>query len=350
MLKSLLLTIATLAIANAQAPAPGGLTRAQERAKAKAQNVPEIPYEAVPGFIKMPKGLYLGEGIGVATNSKGHVFVYTRSQDTRLFEFDQNGNFLKEIGEGLYGFQFAHAVRVDKEDNIWAVDEGTNMVIKFSPQGRVLMVLGRRPESVEGVPVTPGFGGPPPVAQPYEFNRPTDVAWDPAGNIFVSDGYGNSRVVKYSKDGRFISSVGTRGASEGQLNLPHTLAADAKGNIYVGDRSNSRIQVFDNDLKFKAIYDQVGAPWAVCISPGPHQYLYSSNSAPDSNNAELWAVTGEIYKMELDGTILGKFGKSGKGVGEFSTVHEMDCHSENEIYTAEITMWRSQKIVLHPKK
>ncbi len=149
-----------MAIANAQTPAPGGLTRAQERAKAKAQNVPEIPYEAVPGFIKMPKGLYLGEGIGVATNSKGHVFVYTRSQDTRLFEFDQNGNFLKEIGEGLYGFQFAHAVRVDKEDNIWAVDEGTNMVIKFSPQGRVLMVLGRRPESVEGVPLTPGFGGP----------------------------------------------------------------------------------------------------------------------------------------------------------------------------------------------
>ncbi len=190
----------------------------------------------------------------------------------------------------------------------------------------------------------------PPVAQPYEFNRPTDVAWDAAGNIFVSDGYGNSRVVKYSKDGRFIATVGTRGAGEGQLNLPHTLAADAKGNIYVGDRSNSRIQVFDNDLKFKAIYDQVGAPWAVCISPGPHQYLYSSNSAPDSNNSELWAVTGEIYKMELDGTILGKFGKSGKGVGEFSTVHEMDCHSENEIYTAEITMWRSQKIVLHPKK
>ena len=128
--------------------------------------------------------------------------------------------------------------------------------------------------------------------------------------------------------------------AQGQLNLPHTLAADAKGNVYVGDRSNSRIQVFDNDLKFKAIYDQVGAPWAVCITPGPHQYLYSSNSAPDSNNAEIWAVTGEIYKMELDGTILGKFGKAGKRVGEFSTVHEMDCHSENEIYTAEITMWR----------
>ena len=325
------------------------LTRAQQRAKAKAENVPEIPYEAVPGFIKMPPNLYLGEGIGVATNSKGHVFIYTRSQDTRLFEFDQTGKFVREIGAGLYGFQFAHAVRVDPQDNIWAVDEGTNMVIKFNPQGKVVMTLGRRPEPVEGVLLTPPFGSVPP-AEPYIFNRPTDVAWDAAGNIFVSDGYGNSRVVKYDKNGRFIASVGSRGSGEGQLNLPHTLAADAKGNIYVGDRSNSRIQVFDNDLKFKAIYDKVGAPWAVCISPGPHQYLYSSNSYPDSNPAELAPVTGEIYKMELDGTIVGKFGKAGKGIGEFSTVHELDCHSENELYTAEITMWRVQKINLHPKK
>jgi DNA-binding beta-propeller fold protein YncE len=344
------LILAAIASALAFAQPPAELSRAQQRAKAKAQNVPEIPYNAVPGFIKMPPNVYLGEGIGVATNSKGHVFAYTRSQDTRLFEFDQTGKFVREIGEGLYGFQFAHAVRVDAQDNIWAVDEGTNMVIKFSPQGKVLMVLGHRPEAVEGVPLTPGFGGPVPPAEPYIFNRPTDVAWDPAGNIFVSDGYGNSRVVKYSKEGKFITSVGTRGSEPGQLNLPHTIAADAKGNIYVGDRSNSRVQVFDNDLKFKTIFDQVGAPWAVCISGGPHQYLYVSNSYPDSNPAELAPVTGEVYKMELDGTILGKFGKAGKGVGEFSTIHELDCRNENEIYTSEITMWRVQKIVLHPEK
>jgi DNA-binding beta-propeller fold protein YncE len=174
------------------------------------------------------------------------------------------------------------------------------------------------------------------------------VAWDAAGNIFVADGYGNSRVVKYDKDGRFIASVGTHGAEPGQLNTPHTIAADAKGNIYVGDRGNSRIQVFDNDLKFKAIYDKVGAPWAVCITPGPHQYLYSSNSNPDTNNAELGAVTGEIYKMELDGTILGKFGTAGKQLGQFSTTHEIDCRNENELLVSEITSWRVQKIILHP--
>ena len=102
------------------------------QAKAKAQNVPEIAYDSVPNFLKFPPNIYLGEGIGVATNSKGHVFVYTRSGDTRLFEFDQNGVYVREIGAGLYGFTFAHAVRVDKDDNVWTVDEGTNtMTLPF---------------------------------------------------------------------------------------------------------------------------------------------------------------------------------------------------------------------------
>jgi DNA-binding beta-propeller fold protein YncE len=317
-----------------------GLSSAQT--KAKAENVPDIPYDSAPNFLKFPPNLYMGEGIGVATNSKGHIFVYTRSQETRLFEFDAKGNYLREIGEGLYGLVFAHAVRVDPQDNIWVVDEGSNMVIKFNPAGRVVMVLGHRPEVVEGVPA----GTDP---EPYIFSRPTDVAWDAAGNIFVSDGYGNSRVVKYDKDGRFVKAVGTKGSAPGQLNLPHTIAADAKGNIYVGDRSNSRIEVFDNGLEFKAIYDKVGAPWAVCITPGPHQYLYSSNSNPDNNNAQIMAVTGEIYKMELDGTIIGKFGKPGKQLGEFGTVHEIDCRNENELLVSEITAWRVQKLSLHPK-
>lgn len=193
------------------------LTPAQLNARAKAQNVPEIPFETVPNFLKLPPNLYLGEGIGVATNSKGHIFVYTRSQTTRLFEFDQRGNFVREIGEGLYGFAFAHAVRVDSQDNIWAVDEGTNMVIKFNPEGRVAMVLGHRPEAVPGPP--PAV---PASNAPYEFDRPTDVAFDAQGNIFVSDGYGNSRVAKYDKNGRFLKSVGSRGSAPGQLNLPHT--------------------------------------------------------------------------------------------------------------------------------
>ena len=109
-------------------------------------------------------------------------------------------------------------------------------------------------------------------------------------------------MVKYDKNCRYIASVGSHGSEPGQLNIPHTIAADANGNVYIGDRTNNRIQVFDNDLKLKTAYDQVGAPWAVCITPGPHQYLYSSNSNPDSNNAQIAAVTGvEVYKMEVLG-------------------------------------------------
>jgi hypothetical protein len=319
-----------------------------QRAKAFA-TAPDIPYDSAPNFLKLPTGLYLGEGIGVARNSKGHIFVYTRGGDaSRLFEFDDKGTYVREIGQGLYGFQMAHGVRVDAQDNIWAVDEGTDMVIKFSPDGRVAMLLGRRPES-HGFEATPPASTPPPPAQPYSFGRPVDVAWDAAGNIFVADGYTNSRVVKYDKDGRFIRSVGTRGSEPSQLNTPHSIATDAKGNVYVADRGNSRIQVFSNDLTLRAIYDTVGTPWAVCITPGPHQYLYSSNSNPDNNNSLLSAVAGEIYKMELDGTIVGKVGVPGKQLKEFSTVHAIDCRSENELLVAEITAWRVQKLTLHPQ-
>src|SRR6204780_427532 len=151
------------------------LTPAALALRAKAQNVAEIPYESVPNLLKFPANLYLGEGIGVATNSKGHIFVYTRSQRTRLFEFDQKGNYVREIGEGLYGFVFAHAVRVDSQDNIWAVDEGSNMIIKFNPEGRVVMTLGRRPEPTDALAVSPPPG---PAAAPGKpvFARPPHAA------------------------------------------------------------------------------------------------------------------------------------------------------------------------------
>jgi hypothetical protein len=314
------------------------------QSKDTAENVPIIPHTSVPKFFKLPPDLYFGEGIGIATNSKGNVFVYHRSGDTRLFEFDSNGNFVKEWGIGVYGIEFAHQVRVDAQDNVWVVDEGTNMVIKFNPQGRVVMVLGRRPEPVAGA-VQTNF--PPVVNEKYRFGRPTDVTWDPQGNIFVSDGYVNSRVVKYDKDGRFVGQfAGTRGNGPNQLNTPHSITSDAQGNIYVADRGNARIVVLNNDLTLKTTYNNVGNPWAVCISRGPRQYLFSSNSNPDSNPAASWEITGEIYKMELDGRIIGKFGKAGKAIGEFQTVHEIDCRNPDQLFVSEISAWRAQKIIL----
>lgn len=325
------------------------LAQAPPPAKARA-TAPEIPYDSVPNFIKMPPGLYMGEGIGVATNSKGHVFVFSRSGESRLFEFDQNGNYIKEFGAGSYAYAFAHAVRVDRDDNVWTVDEGTNIILKYNSEGKLLMVLGKRPDPIGQLEMMPGVAPYSGANRPYSFHRPTDIGFDPQGNIFVSDGYTDSRVVKYNKNGRFIKSAGTRGNGPLQFSTPHTIAVDGKGMVYVGDRGNSRIVVLDNDLNQRAVYDNVGAPWGICISLGEHQYLYTSNSISTALDSRTAETTGEIYKMELDGTVLGRFGKAGKALKEFASVHQMDCRNPNEMFVAEIQGWRIQKLILHPEQ
>jgi DNA-binding beta-propeller fold protein YncE len=316
--------------------------------KATIENVPDIPVSSAPNLLKLKPGEYLGEAVAVATNSKGHLFVYHRSATTRLFEFDQAGNFVKEIGSGYYGFEFAHSVRVDKDDNIWTVDEGTNMVTKFSPDGKVLMVLGRRPPAVLGAQPYPA--GPNAPAQKYIFCRPTDVGWDPQGNIFVADGYCNNRVVKYDKDGRFVAQAGSEkaGSGSGEFNLPHALQVDGQGNVWVADRSNNRYQVLDNNLKPIREITNLGTAWTVCISAGPHQYAFLSNSNPNGNMPGTWENTGEIYKAELDGTVLGKFGHPGKLAPGFQVVHMIDCRNPNEVFAGEIESWRVQKLILQP--
>jgi sugar lactone lactonase YvrE len=325
---------------------PGQLSEAQLRLKPKAENVPDIPVKVVPNFMKMPPNMYMGEGIGVARNSKGMIYVNTCAQQTRTFEFDPNGNYTREIGKDSYGHVFCHGVRVDAQDNIWVIDEGANMIIKYNPAGRVTMVLGRRPEyPLSGLTGSIGMLDP---APPYIMNRPTDVGFDPAGNIFVSDGYVNARVLKYDKNGRFVKQAGSRGSGPGQLTLPHAIAVDAKGDVYVGSRSDQRIVVFDNDLNYKTVYNHVGAPWSLCVSPGAQQFLWTSNSNPDSQNTPLHEVTGQIFKMTLDGKVLGKFGVPGKEQGQFGTVHGLDCSVPNEILTTEITQWRLQKFILQP--
>jgi DNA-binding beta-propeller fold protein YncE len=333
-------------------------------------SIPEIPYDSVPNLLKTPDDITLGEAAGVATNSKGNIWVYARmghpgvtlgtertfvrgAGAARLFEFEPNGKFIREIGQGLYGFVFAHSVRVDPQDNIWVVDNGSNMVIKFTPDGRVAMTMGRKPEAINvpGGPAReggPGGGG---AAQGPQgvgvrgdnFNRPTDVAWDSQGNIFVADGYGNSRVAKFDPNGKFLLSWGERGSGPGQFNLPHTIAVDAQNNVYVGDRENRRIQVFDNNGNFKTQFVNVGRPMTICITPGPKQYLYSSNS-----NASTGFENGEIYKLDLDGRIVGRFGHAGTQLKEFGTVHGMDCRRENEVVVGETYNWRVQKLLLKP--
>jgi DNA-binding beta-propeller fold protein YncE len=272
----------------------------------------------------------------------------------RLFEFDKTGKFLREIGtkdNRPYNFLFAQGVKVDPQNNIWVVDRASRMVVKFDQQGRVMLTLGRRPEAIGEVGSSAGSGvygrgsGPPGSGVPGDnFDQPLDVAWDAQGNIFIPDGYSNARVAKFDKTGKFIKSFGFGGAEPGQFNVPASIAVDANGMVYVADMGNKRIQVFDNDGNVKSQIGNVGSPRAICISPGAHQYLYASNSNPTEDPF----LGGEIYKLELDGTVVGKIGKAGKQMKEFGMVNEIDCRDPNTLYVAEMMNWRVQKLTLKP--
>jgi sugar lactone lactonase YvrE len=342
------------------------------------ENVPQIPYESVPGFLKLPPDMHLGEAAGVAVNSKGHVFVYSRSGSSvgpaygnaasQLLEFTPDGRYVREIGRNLYAWSFAHTVRIDKDDNIWATDKGSDMIIKFSGKdGRVMMVFGRKSESSDEDAHPLEHPNPPKPAVDGRFRQPTDVAWDAEGNAYISDGYINSRVAKVDKNGAWLKQWGTKGSGPGQFNTVHSIATDATGKVYAADRGNRRIQVFDgegqllNTIKIDVPFDAAtahaaignkpdiskcstdggtfcpGAPWAVCITPAPNQVLYVADSYP-----------GRIYKLSLDGKVLGVLGESGKQLKEFGWVHEIACPSENTLFVAEILNWRIQKLMLHP--
>ncbi len=332
---------------------------------AAAQDVPDIQFDSAANALTTPDDIYLGEVGGVATDSKGNVYVYTRTGHptitlggarafahggSRLFQFDRNGRYTREIGKDLYGFMFAQQVRVDKDDNIWAVDQMTNMIIKFDPQGRVALLLGRKAEGTliptpPAPAVPPGMEGQPPGSgQPRDvFNRPTDIAFDAQGNIFVADGQGNARVAKFDKDGVFVKSWGSKGNGDGQFDVVRSIAVTADGDVYVADGGNNhRIQVFDNNGTYKRQFQAVGNPQAICLTTGANPILYVSNTNPP-NNID---TAGEIYKMDLNGKLLGKFGRAGKMLKEFGTTNAIDCRNPNQLYVGEIGNLRVQKITL----
>jgi hypothetical protein len=335
------------------------------------QSAPEIQFDSIPDFLKLPPGMNFGEVPGVAVNSKGDIFVFTRSNSAggpafgaaaaQLLEFGPKGEYLGEIGKGLYAWAEAHSVRIDKDDNIWAIDKGSDMIIKFNPAGRVVWVFGRRKEGADEGAKPWGHPNPPLAAVDGLFRQPTDVTWDSSGNIYFTDGYVNSRVAKYDKNGDWVKSWGDYGTAPGQFRLPHAIVADRNDNLYVGDRTNHRVQVFDTDGKFLRMFsievppvpgtkavngntptgerltEVIGAPNSICITPGPTQVLFIGEST----------FPGRIFKVALDGKVLGVIGRSGRQLKEFSGAHALACPSETEVYAAETSNWRVQKLIIH---
>ena len=367
-LAGLLALLSSTALAQpAPAPAPA------------ASDVPEIPFTADAHPLKLPVDMHFGEVSGIAVNSQGHVFAFSRGNTTgpayaaaaaQLLEFGPDGQFIREIGHNLYAWSFAHSVKVDPRDNIWVTDKGSDVVVKFNPAGDVEMVYGRKQEAADENTGPLKHPNPPLPAVDGYFRQVTDIAWDHAGNGYISDGYINSRVAKVSPDGVWLGSWGTPGDGPGQFSTPHSIATDAQDNVYVADRGNRRIQVFDTNGKFlrqitidvpfdpatKPVIGPMpdqhppvgtpktfveGSPWTVCITPktaaSPNQVLYASDAYP-----------GRIYKMTLDGKVLGVLGVAGRMPKQFGWVHEMACPSENVLWVAELLNWRVQKLELHP--
>jgi DNA-binding beta-propeller fold protein YncE len=285
----------------------------------------------------------IGETEGVSMNSKGHLFVYSRTGKggvarggtaAELFEFDQNNKFVKQWAPDSYGAAFAHSVRIDKYDNVWFVDEGSSMVVKMDQSGMVKMTLGRKPEAIDWLERFVERGEKDETRYPNgamgTFNRPTDVAWDAQDNIYISDGYGNSRFVKIAKDGVWVKAVGTHGSGADQFSTPHGIAVDGQ-NVYVADRGNNRIQVYDtNSMQFKASYTGVGAPWSVQVTP---KYIYSGDG------------TGKIYRLDKGtGKLLGWI-QSGMGLGQTGCIiHELHAVSDNVLIKGSCSEWIVEKI------
>jgi DNA-binding beta-propeller fold protein YncE len=276
--------------------------------------IPVLSYHPVEGFFHLPPGVNFGEVTGVALNQKGNIFVFNRGLHP-IIEFTTDGEYVRTLGAGLTGS--AHGLRIDNHDNIWITDVATHTVLKLDKEGHVIMVLGRKdkPGDTETL-----------------FNQPTDVAFGPAGEIFVTDGYGNSRVVKFDRDGKFIKTWGSKGSAPGEFNLPHTIVIDKNNFVYVGDRENQRLQIFDLDGNFIKEWKHVGAPWGLDLAKDGTLFMSDG-------------YVNKILHLDSNGKILGAYGEPGKKPGQFMFAHSVTVGSDGALYVSEILNWRVQKFL-----
>ena len=280
---------------------------------AAAQN-DQLSYDIDPDFFQLPDGWNFGPTPGAARTPDGNILIYTRGPHA-LLEFDADGGFVRELAHGQ--FETPHGLRVDSEGNIWTTDIGQHLVVKFDRDGRKQMVLGIRGNA--------GFEIDTLGLRAKLFDKPTDVAFDRDGNVYISDGYGNSRVVKYTSDGEYVMEWGEYGSEPGQFNLPHTIYVDAANRVWVGDRNNHRIQIFE-------VWDHVGYPWG--FAPASDDNIWMADGTAD-----------RVVKLSPSGEILGSFGEAGRAVGKLGWVHCLTELPDGSLIVAEIVSHRASRYV-----
>jgi len=277
----------------------------------------------VEDWARLPPGFVFGDVGGVAVDSKDNVYVFNRSEHPMMV-FDRDGNFLRSWGEGL--FTRPHGIHIGPDDAVWCTDDGDHCVRKCTPEGKVVMTI--------GIP-----GAPAPLMSGLPFHRCTHTALSPRGDLYVSDGYGNARVHKYSPDGKLIGSWGEPGIDPGQFNVPHNICCDAEGWVYVADRENHRIQVFDGNGKFEAEWHHVHRPCALCMQAGPEPLYYVGEAPPGVRASLRFPNLGaRVTIMTPQGKILARIGRDGPGdsLGQFVAPHGMAVDSRGDLYVGEV--------------
>lgn len=298
-------------------------------------------YRVVHGWPELPEGRVLGAVSGVGVDAQGKVFVFHRNQRSwpatdelltttiagaAVTVFDPNsGKVLAEWGQNT--FAMPHGLTIDFNDNVWLTDVALHQVYKYTRDGELLLTLGER--GVSGNDAT-------------HFNRPTDVAVAPDGSVFVSDGYGNTRVIKFSADGKFVSQWGEPGNGPGEFNVPHGIAMDSAGHIYVADRENDRVQVFDAAGHFLAQWKggAIGRPYGIAIAPNGTALIADGGEQPDNPPDRSGLVV-----LKLDGTMIERLGRWGNYDGQFLIAHDVAVAQDGTVYVGDITGGRVQKFV-----
>jgi DNA-binding beta-propeller fold protein YncE len=288
------------------------------------QSAPELDYVAVPDFLKLPAGTTMGPPASVAFDSTGHMWVLTRGPQP-LFEFEANGALVRAFGDDLHLVR-THGLRFDRDGNIWITDVGAHIVVKLNAQGQVLLTLGIKGEA----------GVWDEASGSRRLNQPNDVAFDRGGEIFVVQGHtpgvaGDARVLKFDRTGRFIKSWGGKGREPGRFEVAHGIAVDASGLLWVADRENQRIQIFDTDGGFVREIKYAGLPCALEIG---RDSIFMVNG-----------FAGQILKLDLNGKVLGATGKPGTGPGEFGEAHFITVSPGGDLYVADSVNGTLQKFV-----